>query len=345
MKILILCDFKEEIILKMQAFADITHKLPCSENDFSASEVINLLSKEQYEILVVDATPITREIIESSKSLKLIVCTRGNPVNVDSEHCVKKGIVLTNAPGRNANSVAEFVIGMMINLIRNLPQAISRLYSGELLIDGNVEDSIRAGKDIHDVIWRTDKLKVIPYFEFMGGELLQKNLGLIGFGAVGKLVAKKALAFDMNVLVYDPYYKGDPFPGIEFMDLGKLAEKADIISLHAKDTPDTMGMIGENFFSKVKNGAYMVNTARGRLVDRAALIAALNSGKLAGAALDVFDYEPLCKDDPLVKHPKIICTPHIGGASRDVITQHSLKAFESIQGYVKGEKNIPFRYA
>jgi D-3-phosphoglycerate dehydrogenase len=345
MKTLVLCSFSNEILQKMSSFLDITVKAPPEGRDFTLAEVISLLSEEKYEILVIDATPLPKEAIKSSGSLKMIVCTRGNPVNVDAAYCAGQGILLTNTPGRNANAVAEFVIGMMINLLRKIPQAIERLSKGELLVEGNVEDHILKGREIEDVIWRSTALQVIPYDEFMGSEVSQKKLGLIGLGAVGRLVAEKAAALGMQVMAHDPYVTGAVPAGLKLTDLDTLAESADIVSLHAKDTPETFGMIGDSFFRKMKKGGYLVNSARGRLVDRSALLAALDSGRLSGAALDVFDYEPLCKDDPLAHHPLIICTPHIGGASRDVVAQHSLKAFESIRAYVEGRKDIPFLFS
>jgi D-3-phosphoglycerate dehydrogenase len=133
-------------------------------------------------------------------------------------------------------------------------------------------------------------------------------------------------------------------PGLTLEPLDKVAAEADIISLHAKDTPETTGMINREFFAKVKKGVYFIYTARGRLLDRNALLDALNAGIVAGAALDGVDYEPLAKDDPLIGNPKVLCTPHIAGASRDVITQHSLMAFKSISAFVSGSSEVPFRY-
>jgi D-3-phosphoglycerate dehydrogenase len=345
MKVLFLGDFSDEVIKKIDSFAVTAVNAQDKNRDYTASEVLLLLLDHKPDVLVVDATPIMAEILKEASFIKMIVCTRGNPINVDSKYCSERGIILTNTPGRNANAVAEFVIGMMINLMRRLPEAIMRLQSGELAVSGSVEESINSGKDRKDITWRHEELSLIPYFEFSGGELSRKNLGLVGFGAVGKLVAEKALALGMKVSAYDPYLRKTPVSGVEFTNLDELAYSSDIISLHAKDTPETEGMIGAAFFAKIKNGAYLVNSARGKLVDRVAFFNALRDNKIAGAALDVFDYEPLCKDDPFLHHPKIICTPHIGGASRDVITQHSLKAFESIKAYAEGKEEIPFRYA
>jgi D-3-phosphoglycerate dehydrogenase len=343
MKILIIGELSEMVLEKLKPFGEITISLPEADRDLSAAEVIALLEKNNSEVVVVDATPLGADVLRMAPSLKMVVCTRGNPVNVDARYCSEHGIILTNTPGRNANAVAEFVLAMMINLLRNIPQALRRLDSGELCLKGDVRTAIAAGKNTQDIIWRNDKLPVIPYFEFMGSEIFGKYLGLVGLGAVGKLVAEKALALGMQVKAYDPYYKGPLLPGLELAELDDIASQADIISLHAKDTPETQGMIGKSFFKRLKPGSYLINTARGRLVDRDALLEALDSGTVAGAALDVFDYEPLCQDDPFLHHPKIICTPHIGGASRDVVLQHSIMAFESIKAYAEGAGELPNR--
>jgi D-3-phosphoglycerate dehydrogenase len=343
MKVLILGEFSVSVIKKIEEFAEVALDVQPLE-ECTAERLRSLLLEHQPEILVVEVAPVTAEVLKDAPFIKMVVCTRGNPVNVDSKYCGEHGIILTNTPGRNANAVAEFVLGLMINLVRRIPEAIARVQSGELTVSANVEESIRLGRSKKDVTWRHDQLPVIPYFEFSGGELFGKCLGLVGFGAVGKLVAEKARGLDMKIIAYDPYYSGPVVRDAQFCGLDELAANADIISLHAKDTSETEGMIGEEFLKKTKNGAHIINTARGRLVNRAALLRALDNGKLAGAALDVFDYEPLCRDDPLLRHPKIICTPHIGGASRDVVIQHSLKAFESISAYAKGAAEIPFRH-
>jgi D-3-phosphoglycerate dehydrogenase len=344
MKILILDEISESVIPRFQEISSLCVVEPVIGKERSIDEVARLIAEHKPDILVVDATPINSTILEAAPFIKMITCTRGNPVNVDSKYCAAHKIVLSNTPGRNANSVAEYVIAMMINMLRCLPAAMERLKSGELCLPGRYEDLIRKNETRKDVIWRHDDIPVIPYFEFMGSEIFGKCLGLVGFGAVGKLVAEKAMALGMNVLAYDPYYAGNVIPGLTLVSLDKLTSEADIISLHAKDTQETTGMINKAFYEKVKKGMYLINTARGRLIDRNALLEALEQGILAGVALDVYDYEPLARNDPLITHPKVLCTPHIAGASKDVVVQHSLMAFKSIHAFISGGSDIPFRY-
>ena len=344
MNILILDEICDPVIQRFEAIASVTVIQPQNGGNHGIEETIALLTAYQADILIVDATPVSAGVMEAAPWIKMVVCTRGNPVNVDSAYCKAHNIILTHAPGRNANAVAEFTIAMMINLLRNIPAAMERLKNRELCLPGHCEDIALKNRDKQDVIWRSGSLPVIPYFEFMGGEIFQKRLGLAGLGIVGRLVAEKAGALGMDVIAYDPYFKGTLPPGVELAALDAVASRSDIISLHAKDTPETEGMINSAFWGRVKKGAYLLNTARGRLIDRKALLGALDSGVLAGAALDVYDYEPLAKDDPLIAHPRILCTPHIAGASKDVIVQHSLMAFQSVSAFISGSTGIPFRY-
>jgi D-3-phosphoglycerate dehydrogenase len=344
MKILALDEISESVIARFQETASLSVVESASDKERSLDEVARLIAEHKPDVLVVGATPVTATILEAAPFIKMITCTRGNPVNVDAKYCSEHKIILSNTPGRNANSVAEYVIAMMINMLRCLPAAMERLKSGELCLSGHYEYLIRENENKKDVIWRHDQIPVIPYFEFMGSEIFGKCLGLVGFGAVGKLVAEKAIALGMNILLYDPYYTGKSMPGLTPVSLDKLASESDIISLHAKDTPETTSMINRTFFEKTRKGAYLLNTARGRLIDRNALLEALDLDILAGAAFDVYDYEPLAKDDPLITHPKILCTPHIAGASKDVVVQHSLMAFQSINAFISGSSTIPFRY-
>jgi D-3-phosphoglycerate dehydrogenase len=345
MNILILDEISDSVIQQLEAIASVTVIQPRDGGNHGIEETIALLTKNKADILIVDATPVSAGVLEAAPWIKMVVCTRGNPVNVDSAYCKAHNIILTHAPGRNANSVAEFAIAMMINMLRNIPAAMERLKTRELCLPGRCEDLILKNRDRKDIIWRDDKLPVTPYFEFTGAEIFQKRLGLVGLGIVGRLVAEKAGALGMEVTAYDPYFKGALPPGIELVSLDDVASGSDIISLHAKDTPETAGIINNGFLSKVKKGAYLLNTARGRLIDRKALLQALDSGVLAGASLDVYDYEPLAKDDPFIDHPRILCTPHIAGASKDVIVQHSLMAYKSVSAFISKSTDIPFRYA
>jgi len=286
-------------------------------------------------ILIVDATMIDQEVIDAAKSLRIIHCTRGNPVNIDSEYCRSKGILVGRSPARNANAVAEFTFGLMIVITRKIFQANRQLLDREFLCTDSWKNRIT--QPVDDIIWNSPELPKIPYVEFQSYELAGKTLGLVGLGAIGRMIADKARAFDMKVVAYDPYIAQLETPDITLVDLEELASRSDIISLHAKETGETTNMINSRFFSNMKDGSYLINTSRGKLVDRNALMEALGTGKLAAAAIDVFDYEPLSKDDPLLDIENLFLTPHIGGASRDVVRHHSTATVKNIEAYCNGK--------
>ncbi|MBN2859670.1 MAG: hypothetical protein JXK93_05320 [Sphaerochaetaceae bacterium] len=326
----------------------LTDLAQCGTLEFALSDTSPVLDKTfikekmkelDPEILIVDATTIDREVIDASSHLRLIHCTRGNPVNIDSGYCKHKGILVGRSPARNANAVAEFTFGLMIAITRKMFQANRQLLQREFLCDDSWKK--RIAEPVDDIIWNSPELPKIPYMEFQSYELAGKTLGLVGLGAIGHMIADKAKTFDMKILAYDPYIAQVDSSDIPLVDLEELASRSDIVSLHAKETRETTNMINSAFFANMKDGSYLINTSRGKLVDRNALIEALETGKLAGAAIDVFDYEPLSKDDPLLDIENLFLTPHIGGASRDVVRHHSKATVKNIEAYCNG-KNLVY---
>ena len=304
-------------------------------------QLLKEMKNNNPEILVVDATIIDSEIIDASENLKFIQSIRGNPINIDLEYCKKKGIKVGRAPARNANSVAEFTFGLILNLTRQISAANHRLLNGEFLLDADWR--MEQKKEVKDIIWNNPTLSVLPYYEFQSGEIAEKTLGLVGFGAIGELIAKKGKAFDLKIIAYDPYLKNTPPDYVEMVSLEELAKRSDIVSIHAKETAETVNIIDKGFFSMMKKDSYLINTSRGKLVERFALIEALNNNRIAGAAIDVFDYEPLCVNDPLLKLDNILLTPHIGGASSDVIKHHSNAVIKNIDSYFQ-DQDIVYPY-
>jgi D-3-phosphoglycerate dehydrogenase / 2-oxoglutarate reductase len=330
-KIIIAADLTEEAIQKVSRLGELFFVEEGGSVVIEKNVIMEQLKTYNPEILIVDATPVDKEVIDCAVNLKGIHCTRGNPVNIDTEYCREKGILVGNSPARNANAVAEFTFGLILDLMRKISFANRRLINGEFLISGHWKEERE--RPVEDVIWNSSELSQIPYKEFQSFELTGKTLGLVGFGAIGELIAELAKAFHMQVLVYDPYIRKEVPEYIEVVTLEQLAVKADIVSLHAKETKETIGMINTWFFQKMKKDSFLVNTSRGKLVEREALIKALENKTLAGAALDVYDYEPLCKDDPLLKLDNLLLTPHIGGASKDVIWHHSNSTVENLVSY------------
>jgi len=227
--------------------------------------------------------------------------------NVDLEAATQAG-VLVMTPGGNAISVAEHTLAMMLAMARHIPQA---------------DASTRAGK------WEKKK--------FMGNELRGKTLGIVGLGSIGREVVKRARAFEMRIVAHDPYVTSTIAHdlGVELMDLAGLYAASDYLTLHVAATPETQGMLGREAFAQMKDGVRIVNCARGELVDEAALVEALKSGKVADVSLDVFSKEPVTADFPLFAVPGVLATPHIGGSTEEAQEIVGVRIAEQVVEYLR----------
>ncbi|MFB0545484.1 MAG: 2-hydroxyacid dehydrogenase [Anaerolineae bacterium] len=282
-------------------------------------------SEDEIRALAVDADgiithlgPITARVIEAARELKIIACSRGNPVNVNTEVATERGIPVIHTPGRNALAVAEFTLGLILVGLKNIFQAHTYLKRG---------------------IWRGD----FYCYDKAARELSDQTVGLIGFGHVGRLTASLLKGLGAKLLVYDPYVPAEQIEslGAEKVNLETLLKRSDIVSLHAKATPETEGMIGAAELALMKPTAYLINTARGSLVDQEALCEALKHNRIAGAALDAFAKEPIPLDDPLLQLENVIITPHIAGSSRQVAWRAARMIAEDIRNFFTGE---PMKY-
>jgi len=269
-------------------------------------------------LVVRSATDVNAKLIDSTQKLRVIGRAGVGVDNVDAEAATRKGIVVMNTPGANAIAVAEHTIGLMISLARFIPKA---------------DQTTRAGK------WEKKSLQ--------GTELKGKTLGIIGLGRVGVEVARRAKAFGMKVLAYDPFVSQQLARDleIELVGLDALYASSDYISLHVGLTLQTSGMINAGSIAKMKKGVRLVNCARGELIDDAALLQALNSGQVAGAALDVFSHEPP-KENPLLAAANVIATPHIAGSTNEaqelVGVQIALQVKEYLKrGVIQNAVNVP----
>ena len=271
------------------------------------------------EGLVVHVAPVTREVMEAAPMLKFIACARGGPVNVDVKAAMERGIPVLYIPGRNANAVAELTIGLMILLARHVREA---------------EEALRRDRS---AAWSSTVKRPL-----VGIELDGKVLGIVGFGLVGRLVCRLALAFGMKVSAYDPYVEPAVIEayGAKAAALEEVLETSDFLSLHLRESADTAGFMDRVKFSQMKRSAYFINTARGSLVDESALLEALDTGLIAGAALDVFAIEPLQSDSPLLRHKNVVLLPHIGGHTREVPLRSAEMLYEDILRLTQGEKPL-----
>lgn len=269
---------------------------------------------EEYDILVVQFFPVSKKLIEKAKKLKLICVLRGGIENIASEYAASKGISVLNTPGRNARAVAEFTMGMILSEVRNIARAHAALKNGE---------------------WR----KSFPNSGSIP-ELYNKTVGLVGLGHVGYLVSGYLRAFGCNVIAYDPFVK-ENVEGVKLVELDYLLKNADIISVHARLTDNTYHMIGEREISMMKPNAVLVNTARSGLVDRKSVEKALSEGRLSGAALDVFDVEPIPESDMILKLDNVTITPHLAGSTRDAFINSPKLMKDILVRVIKKDTKLP----
>jgi D-3-phosphoglycerate dehydrogenase len=255
------------------------------------------------EIEVVDAA-----VLAALPDVRLVATARGGPVNVDLAACADRGVPVLCTPGRNADSVADFVLGVLLSLVRGIGAAERHLRDDGWHVSGE-----------------------LPYLHFRGPELAGLTLGLVGYGAVGRRVAQRARdGFGMRVTFSDPYVEGS-------VDLAQLLADADVVSLHCPRSPETRGLLDAAALARMKPAAYLVNTAGGGIVDESALMAALTHSRLAGAALDVFETEPLPRESPLLSAPNLLLTPHLAGAAYDVVRRHTEMLCADVERWHRGE--------
>ncbi len=282
------------------------------------------------DILFVGYEPVTRRVLENTH-LKIISSIRGGPrANIDVDAATELGIPVFYTFGREALPVADFTMGLILALARKIVRADAELHRGVFTAPAS-----EFGSD-KDVIWDMDPIG--PWQSRKGMEMEGKVLGLVGFGTVGRQVAQRAKGFDMDVLVYDPYQPAERVAacGCRKVELDELIVSSDIISCHAKMNDSNKGMIGAEQFKMMKDGVYLINTARAGLIDEQAMREALRSGKLGGLALDVFHSEPVKRDDEYFDYPNVILTPHIAGGGRDVIFLQTVMLVNDLLLYLAG---------
>ncbi len=268
-------------------------------------------------LLVVEVERVDAGVLEALPEVRIVASARGVPSNVDLAAATARGVPVLHTPARNAASVADFTIGLVLAQCRSLARGQDHLRRRGWLVEGE-----------------------LPYLHFRGPELAGRTLGLVGYGAVGREVARRAAGgFGMRVLVNDPYV-AEPEPPAEAVPLERLLAESDVVSLHCPLTPETTGMIGERQLALLRPEAVLVNTARAAVVDEAALVAALVEGRMAGAALDVFWTEPLPPDHPLLGMDNVTLTPHLAGAADDVVTRHSIMIADDVARLLAGRRPV-----
>lgn len=281
----------------------------------SGSEEMMIRELEGVSLCIAHHAPLTRKVIEASPALRLFIVCRGGPVNVNLDAASQHGISIAYTPARNAAATAEHTIAMMMCAIRNIATR---------------------NAELHQRQWNGDYT-----WETAAFELESATVGLIGYGAIGRIVGRILRSFGAKVLVYDPFAQIGPDDVEQVTELNTLLDQADVVSLHARETPETRSILGAAQIGRLKRGAVVVNCARGSLMDYNALADALQSGHISAAAADVFPEEPLPEDSPLLKLPNFVMTPHIAGGTRQSAIKAARIAADELHRYITNE---PLRY-
>jgi D-3-phosphoglycerate dehydrogenase len=271
-------------------------------------------------IVIRSATKMTADLIDRAESLRVIGRAGVGVDNVDVEAATRRGIVVANAPQSNVVTAAEHTMALLLALARNIPQAHMSLTGGK---------------------WERSK--------FSGIELYEKTLGIVGFGRIGQLVAHRARAFEMRVLAFDPFVSAERYRelGVEKVaSVDELYAQSDFITIHLPKTPETEGSLNAAAFAKMRDGVRILNVARGGLIDDAALKDALDSGKVGGAALDVFPAEPITDYELFDGYPQVVVTPHLGASTAEATDRAGYQSAEQVVaaltgGVVSTAVNIP----
>lgn len=260
---------------------------------------------EDADIAVISNLPFKKEVVERCPKLKMLSVAFTGVDHVDMDYCHERGILVSNCAGYSNTAVSELVFGLALSLYRRIIEC---------------DRAVRAGKDKTGLV---------------GLELSGKKFGIIGMGAIGTRTAQLAKAFGCEVLGFNRSPR--QIEGVRMTDLDTLLSECDIVSLHVPLTDETRGLIGERELSLMKPDAVLINTARGPVVDSRALAAALKEGRLAGAAVDVYETEPpIAQDHPLLTAPNVTATPHVAFATKEALYQRAVIVFDNVAGYLEG---------
>lgn len=272
---------------------------------------------EGYDIVAFHGAPFTAEVFEALPGLRLAACARGGPVNVDIEAANAAGVRITTTPGKNAEAVADLTIGFLISIVRNLPASVR-----------DVEQRVAEGRPVTDSNFEGAK--------WFGREIGGLRLGLVGYGNVARLVAARARALGASIVAYDPFVDPSTVADVELVGtLDELLPASDVLSVHARATAENRHLIGAREIGLLPAGSFLINTARESLVDEAAMLEALESGQLLGAALDVNEPDGPWRE--LVAHPRLMMTPHLGGATFETLRRGAEMLVDETERFIAGE--------
>jgi D-3-phosphoglycerate dehydrogenase len=307
----------DQVTVSTVQIADVTRVPPRTESERGLREYVGdpgdvARAAAGHEVLIVHGAPVSAEVLDAAP-IRLVCCARGGPVNVDVAAATDRGIVVVNTPGKNAAAVAELTIAFALLLIRAVPRA-----SRYLAERGSFAESVFGGG------------------EFFGREAASVTLGLVGLGRVGREVVVRARALGFALLAHDPLLPDAAADGVDMVPLEVLLERSDIVSVHARATPENRHMFSHAEFARMRPGACFINTARESLVDEPALRAALEQGVLGGAGLDVLERPSAGTRHPLLATPNVLVTPHIGGATTETLARGAQRAVAAVASLLAG---------
>ncbi|WP_258597697.1 NAD(P)-dependent oxidoreductase [Mesorhizobium sp. AR07] len=283
------------------------------------------------EVVIAGYERFDEELLAAAPQLRAILSVRSAPeANIDVAAATARGIAVLHTVGRTDHGVAEFTVALALGLARHLIPAGAWIRSRSPDFD--------AGEDFYrGTVWGRGAGS--PQLAFTGIELHGRTLGIVGFGAIGRVVAEKFSGFGMRIIAHDPYVDSAELEtlGVEPVSLDELLARSGIVTLHARLSTQTRGMIGADQLDRMGPGAYLINTGRAGLIDTAALMRALDREQIAGAALDVFDTEPPSARDPLVTHPRVLATPHIAAWTEEMRVRHTRSIVQNLQQLLAGK--------
>jgi D-3-phosphoglycerate dehydrogenase len=313
MKALVLAPFAPESLDRLRKHMDVLYESwTQTERLWDPAELAIRLADETIEAVVIEVDFLFDEVFDDPSPLRFIGLCRNATNQVDMDAAAARGVVVANTPGRNANAVAEMTIGLAFALARRIPAAHTYVSSGS---------------------WE-DPLTL--YTELRGVELAGKTLGVVGLGAIGKKVARLGHALGMQVVGYDPFATTPKY--VATASLEELLSNSNVVTLHAPETSETIGMIGAVQLALMPSTSYLINTASAALVDESALVAALKSKSIAGAALDVYETHPVVPNNPLLKLDNVVLTPHIGGATDETVQRYSQMITRDLLKFAKARR-------
>jgi phosphoglycerate dehydrogenase-like enzyme len=316
-KALVLAPFDPAVLRKLEQIVDVTYESWMdTKRLLSPQQFIERIQEQGMSIVVVEADFLPREVFEKARGLRFLGVCRADVSHIDVASATEYGVPVVNTPARNAIAVAELTIGLMLCLARHIPSAHNLVQSGQ---------------------W-TDP--TVAYFHMRGSELWRKTVGIIGFGAIGQQVARRLAAFEASIRVFDPYVAPEIIADLGAVpsELDSLMKESDYVTIHCTTTAETVGLVDARRIALMKSTAYLVNAASAYVVDADAIASALREGRIAGAAFDVYKNWPAKPDDPLLKLPNVVLTPHIGGATDESVTRHSLTMAEDLERFLRGER-------